>query len=118
MLVLILVSIFACVTLLAYCFIPVLHVSANQIMSQSLQQAENYVDSLYLEIQAKQVLYATIVASVAGFMLGLLMTNGAWFMGLMFGVAGYFLPGFYLKLQRRRRREKLNEQIVSAIEMI
>jgi tight adherence protein B len=118
MMVLILLSVGVCVTLLAYSFIPLLRVSADQIMNQSLRQAENYVDSLYLEIQAKQVLYVTVAASLAGFMLGLLLTGGSWFVGLIFGVTGYFLPGLYLKLQRKRRRDKLNEQIVGAIEMI
>lgn len=118
MLLLIISLFFTCVTLLAFLLIPLLRSRADHFLSQSLKQAEAYVDSLYMEIQARQVLYAAAMVSLASFLFGLLLTDGSLLPSLLFAVAGYFMPSFYFKLQRQRRRDKLNEQIVSAIEMV
>jgi tight adherence protein B len=118
MLILIAFFAFICVTLIGYNLTPLLRRRADQFVNLSLKQAEAYLDSLYLEMQAQQVLYAAVIASIAGFGLGLLLSYGALFVGIVFAAIGYFLPNFYFKLQRQRRRDKLNEQLVPAIEML
>lgn len=113
-----LVFFFLCVALAAYLLAPLLRVRADHLLEQSLKQAEGYLDALYMDVQAKQVLYFAAMASAAGFLLGLLLSRGSLVAGAVLGAAGYFAPSLYFKLQRKRRREKLNEQIVAAIEMI
>lgn len=113
-----LVFFFLCVALAAYLLTPLLRMRADHLLEQSLKQTEGYLDSLYMDVQAKQVLYVAAMASAAGFLLGLLLSRGSLVAGALLAVAGYFAPSFYFKLQRKRRHEKLNEQIVGAIEMI
>lgn len=114
----ILFLVFVCVTLLIYILIPVVQMRANAFLQQTLDHAEADIDALYLELQAKQVFYLALVCSVAGLLFGLLLSRGSLLFGFLCGAGGFFLPQFYFARQRGRRREKLNAQLVSAIEML
>jgi tight adherence protein B len=109
---------FVCVTLLVYLVAPLLRVRADIFLQEALKQAETAVDSLYMEFHARQVLYAAAISSVACLLFGLLLSGGVLLFGLLFGVAGYFLPKLFFKVQLKRRREKLNAQLVGAIELL
>lgn len=104
---------FICFTLLTYVLSRVLRLQAESI----LKQAESDLDALYLEMKAKQILYVTIAASVFALIFGFIVTKILVF-AILCGVAGYFLPKLYFRLQHNKRRDKLNSQIVGAIEML
>lgn len=118
MLWLILLLFFVCVVLLTRMLVPAFRLRADRFLQQALQKVESDVDVVYLELEAKQVLLATVVSTLAALLFGLLLTDGVLLMGLMFGVAGYFLPKVYFRTQRIRRLHKLEDQLVTAIEML
>jgi len=118
MLVIIIFLFALCIGIATYALLPLLRFRADQFLKQALKQAEANLDALYLEAQARQVLYFTLLSSVLGLLLGLALTDGSKVAGLLFGAAGYFLPKLYFKIQINRRRDRLNSQLVSAIELV
>jgi tight adherence protein B len=118
MLVIIIFLFALCVGIAMYVLLPLLRFRADRFLEQAIKQAEANLDALYMEVQARQVLYLTLLSSFLGLLLGLALTDGSKIAGLIFGAAGYFLPKLYFKIQIKRRRDRLNGQLVSAIELV
>jgi len=110
--------IFISVTLLIYELIPVFRLRADTFFQQALKQAESDVESLYLHFQAKQVLHLTIICTLTFLVIGLIVSKGSLIFGALMGVSGFFLPKAFFYIQKARRKDKLNAQLVSAIEML
>lgn len=110
--------IFISVTLLIYELIPVFRLRADTFFQQALKQAESDVESLYMHFQAKQVLHLTIICTLTFLVIGLIVSKGSFIFGALMGVSGFFLPKAFFYIQKARRKDKLNAQLVSAIEML
>jgi len=110
--------IFISVTLLIYELIPIFRLRADTFFQQALKQAESDVESLYLHFQAKQVLHLTIICTLAFLVIGLIVSKGSLIFGALMGASGFFLPKAFFYIQKARRKDKLNAQLVSAIEML
>jgi len=110
--------IFISVTLLIYELIPIFRLRADTFFQQALKQAESDVESLYLHFQAKQVLHLTIICTLAFLVIGLIVSKGSLIFSALMGVSGFFLPKAFFYIQKARRKDKLNAQLVSAIEML
>ena len=74
-----------CFSLLAYLLIPLLRLQTENI----LNEAESDLDALYMALQAKQILYVTIVSCFLGLIFGYILT-GLELFALFCGAAGYF----------------------------
>lgn len=115
---LILLLVFISVTLLIYELIPILRLRADTFFQQALKQAESDVESLYLHFQAKQVLHLTMICTLTLLVIGLIVSKGSFIFGALMGVGGFFLPKSFFYIQKARRKDKLNAQLVGAIEML
>jgi tight adherence protein B len=113
MLVAILVLFFIFFSSISIILIRFLRLRADKI----IMEAEANLDALYMEFQAKKVLYLTIISIMVFAIFGLILTRNVIF-GVFLGVLGYFMPKFYFRIQKKRRTERLNQQLVDAIEMM
>ncbi len=118
MFLLILLLVFVAVASAVYLLVPVLRIHADSYFKQALKQAEADVDSLFLEMQARQILYVTVFCAGFSLLIGLVLSGGNLISALVCAVLGYFLPRYYFKYQRGRRLDRLNDQLVSAIGML
>jgi len=84
---------------------------------QLKQKAAKDLEMLYSQIQAQQVLNFTIYSVVIFFLLGFILTFNI-VVAMILGTVGYFIPKFYLRRQQKKRLEKFNEQLVSAIDLM
>jgi tight adherence protein B len=82
-----------------------------------LKQAEVDLDELFLQVQAKRVLYLTAASIVLLALFGLLLTRSP-VIALILGACGYFMPKLFFSMQRAKRFDALNSQLVAAIDMM
>jgi tight adherence protein B len=97
----------------SFLIIRLLQIRADRL----IKEAEADLDALFMEIQAKRVLYIRIASMFIMALFGLIIT-GSLIVAFIFGTIGYFMPRFYFRIQYNRRLAALNSQLVSAIDMM
>jgi tight adherence protein B len=60
----------------------------------------------------------TITSILGFFLIGYLLFHQSLFMGIAAGVAGFYAPSFYLKVQQRRRLNAFNNQLGDSINLL
>lgn len=113
MIFLILLPFFIFIAFLYYYLIKLIQLRADKM----LKEAEVNLEELFLEFQAKRILYLTIILVVSLAFFGLVITRSLIF-SVLLAICGYFLPRLYFNVQRKRRLDNLNIQLISAIEMM
>jgi tight adherence protein B len=112
-LMLILLPLFVFFVFLFYIAVQLLQMKADRL----LKQAEVDLDELFLQVQAKRVLHWTAVAVILPALLGLLLTRSP-VIAVILGVCGSFMPRLFFSMQKAKRFDALNSQLVAAIEMM
>jgi tight adherence protein B len=70
-----------------------------------------------LRLRVAEFIMLTIVAIVLFFLLGYLIFDGIFF-GLLFAVAGFFVPRIYVNYRKRRRLNAFNDQLGDTITLL
>lgn len=104
---------FICITVLSILFIRIMHVQVDHLTAS----AHMNLNALYLKVEAKQILYLTILLSMILAFLALLIFDSI-FLLVVFSIVGAMIPKLFFKIQKDRRREKINSQLITAVEML
>jgi tight adherence protein B len=82
-----------------------------------LARTAGVLDEMFLPFNPEQIFYLNIISVVVLALVFFLLTRSL-FLGLLFGVLGYFLPRLIFFWAKRQRKVRLEEQLVDAIDAV
>lgn len=82
-----------------------------------LARTAGVLDEMFLPFSPEQVWYLNII-SVALFFFTVFLSSGSVILGAVAGVTGYFLPRLLFAVAKRKRKSRLEDQLVGAIDSI
>ncbi len=88
-----------------------------------IRRRERYYDqvlrhALLLDVSPRMVTVATVMLMVFFGLIGYIVTTGTLPGTLLAGAAGLFLPGVFIRYLRRKRQRRIEEQLVSGVQML
>jgi len=79
-----------------------------------IEGAERSLDDLFITIPPQQLLWLSLLGSFAGLTLGFVLTESLFF-GAGLGGLGFLSPRLALRIAKKKRNEKFNDQLVEAL---
>jgi tight adherence protein B len=112
--IIILIFVFISVFLTVFGIIPFALDRYKRIQEKKVEKATKKLDELYVEIQRKKLSFLFFLAPIVLFVIAFIFTQNL-FIGAGAGILGFAIPNLVIAYMERRRKQKIDEQLIESL---
>ena len=112
--IIILIFVFISVFLVVFGIIPFALDRYKHIQGKKIEQASKKLDSIYVEVQRKKLSFLFFSSPIVFFIIAFVSTQNL-LIGLGAGVLGLAIPNLIIGFMERKRKQKIDEQLIESL---
>jgi tight adherence protein B len=112
--IIILIFVFTSVFLTVFGVVPIAIDRYKGIQEKKVEKATKKLDELYVEIQRKKLSFLFFLAPIVLFVIAFIFTQNL-FIGAGAGILGFAIPNLVIAYMERRRKQKIDEQLIESL---
>jgi tight adherence protein B len=106
--------VFISVFLIVYGLVPVALERYKKLQEKKLETATKKLDDLYVEVQRKKLSFLFFLTPIVLFVVTFILTHNI-LIGIGAGVVGFAIPNLMISMMERKRKNKIDEQLIESL---